>query len=291
MKPKSDPSTDSNTVEFKAPPVFILGCVRSGTTMLRNILRMHPNLASPEETHFFRWAEPFGTDAFARIVASNPVLKRHREIDGITEQEFRHLLEESRSRADLYHKYMTLFVQRRKPGATRWFDKTPQNVYGAAMIAASMPRVRFVHIVRNPINVVASLRIGRVMKVGQLVGACNYWNEAVDSVMVIKRAYPGRVHELRYEEFVNDPMAHLETLLRFIEEPFQADWFKDVQTSEVDHTGAGVLGPDDIGRIQRICAAGRKRYGYDDVPIADLPPKIAPPAPQAAEPAAAAKAH
>ena len=93
MKAKSDPSSEPNTVEFKAPPVFILGCVRSGTTMLRNILRMHPHLASPEETHFFRWPEPFGTDAFARIVSSNPVLKRHREIDGITEQEFRQLLE------------------------------------------------------------------------------------------------------------------------------------------------------------------------------------------------------
>ncbi len=232
--------------------------------MLRNILRMHPSLASPEETHFFRWAEPFGTEAYTRVITSNPVLKKHREIDGITEEEFRDLVNNSRSRGELYHKYMTLFVQRRKPKATRWFDKTPQNVYGAAMIAASMPRVRFVHIVRNPLNVVASLRIGKVMKVERLVGACNYWNEAVDTVMVVKRAYPGRVHELRYEDFVNDPKVHLESLLRFIDEPYEAQWFDAVSTSEVDHTEEGVLSQEDMGRVSRMCAMGRKRYGYAD---------------------------
>ena len=56
------------------PPFFILGCVRSGTTMLRNALRLHPNLASPEETHFYRWGEPFGSVALNRMLANNPVL-------------------------------------------------------------------------------------------------------------------------------------------------------------------------------------------------------------------------
>eukprot|EP01036_Dinobryon_divergens_P003055 gene3055-4019_t len=127
--------TDSKTAK-RPPPFFVVGCVRSGTTMLRDALRMHPNLACPEETHFFRWADPFGTDGLNRVLSNNAVLKKHREIDGVTEEEFKAMLGESTSRADLYERYMALYMQRKKPAATHWFDKTPQNIYGA-MLAAS----------------------------------------------------------------------------------------------------------------------------------------------------------
>ncbi len=232
--------------------------------MLRNILRLHPNLASPEETHFYRWAEPFGTEAYIRVVTSNPVLKRHREIDGITEEEFRGMVTSAKSRDELYYKYMRLFVQRRKPTANRWFDKTPQNIYGAALAAGKMQRAKFVHIVRDPINVVASLRIGKVMKVERLIGACNYWNEAADMITVLRKAYPGRVHEMIYEKFVRDPQSHLRDLLAFVDEPYEKDWFDQFNTIEVDHREEGVLSAEEIARVRTHCATGMKRYGYVD---------------------------
>src|SRR5262245_1158574 len=94
--------------EERSGPFFVLGCVRSGTTMLRDVLRLHPNLAAFEETHLFRWAEPFGTDAYARGVTTNPVLKKHCEIDGIMEEEFATMLRQATLRADLYNRYMKL---------------------------------------------------------------------------------------------------------------------------------------------------------------------------------------
>lgn len=247
-------------------PFFILGCVRSGTTMLRDVLRRHPNLAAPEETHFFRWAEPFGSEVYTRSLLNNPVLKRHRDMDGITEAEFEKMLADAASRADLYRAYMALYIQRKKPGARRWFDKTPQNVYGAAMIAASMPRARFIHIVRDPVNVVASLRIGRVMKVDRLIGAVNYWREAIDTMGVLKRAYPGRVHELRYEDLVRDPQPHIQAILEFLGESWNADWFADFAFRESDHAEEQVLSEAEVQRIQRLCVTGRRRHGYEARP-------------------------
>ena len=164
-------------VSFESP-FFIVGCVRSGTTMLRNLLRHHPNLACPEETHFYRIAEPFGTKAFLWWVTKNQTLVHHRKIDQVSESEFAELLARSTSRADLYGRYMTTFVKRHKPAARRWFDKTPQNVFGVAIAASEIPDARFVHIVRDPVNVVSSLRIGKVIKVDELEGACSYWNES-----------------------------------------------------------------------------------------------------------------
>jgi hypothetical protein len=33
-------------------PIFIVGCPRSGTGILRDLLRSHPNLTFPGESHF-----------------------------------------------------------------------------------------------------------------------------------------------------------------------------------------------------------------------------------------------
>ncbi len=258
-KPAKGPKADDANAPF-----FVLGCVRSGTTMLRDVLRLHPNLAAPEETHFFRWAEPFGSEQFNRTLMGNPVLKRHRGIDGIGEEEFAAMLKASTSRADLCQRYMGLFIQRRKPDAGRWFDKTPQNVYGATMIAMSIPRTRFVHIVRNPVNVVSSLRIGKVMKVESLVAAINYWREATDTMSVMKRAFPGRVHEFRYEDFVRDTPTHLKQLLEFLGEPYEPAWFQDFRIAESDHSDQGVLSDAEVQKVLKLTAPGRKRYGYTD---------------------------
>ncbi len=40
-------------------PIFIVGCSRSGTSLLRNLLRAHPHLTFPGESHFipvfYKW--------------------------------------------------------------------------------------------------------------------------------------------------------------------------------------------------------------------------------------------
>jgi len=172
------------------------------------------------------------------------------------------MLTASNSRADLYFRYMKLFVERRKPTAQRWFDKTPQNVYGAPMIAASIPNARFVHIVRDPVNVVASLRIGKVMKIERLTGAVNYWREAIDIMGVMNRAWPRRVHELLYEDFMRDPQTELRELLAFLGEPYDPAWFQDFRANESSHAESGVLKPEEIALVERLALVGRRRYGY-----------------------------
>lgn len=243
-------------------PFFMIGCVRSGTTMLRDVLRLHPNLACPEETHFLRWGEPFGTEGLSRALSNNAVLKKHREIDGITEDEFRKILDKATSRGDLYQRYMALYIQRKKPTATRWFDKTPQNVYGAMLAATTIPNARFVHIVRNPVNVVSSLRIGKIVKVDNLVGAANYWNEAVSIMRGLRRAYPGRVYQLRYEDFTADPLQQIEALLKFLGEPFEPSHFASLRIRESDHSDEGILTPEELARVETLCQVGMRRFGY-----------------------------
>jgi hypothetical protein len=243
-------------------PFFILGCVRSGTTMLRDVLRRHPNFACPEETHFLRWGEPFGTEGLGKQIIRNPVLREHRTLDGISEEEFSSLYWGSQSKADLYQRYMARFIKHNKPNAHRWFDKTPQNVYGALLVAAAIPDAKFVHIVRNPLNVAASLRIGKVMRIPWGVAAANYWLEAIQIIAGLKKAYPDRVHELKYESFAQDASAAIHDLMRFLDEPYESADFCDLPIREVDHLRDGGLSAKARDEVIRVCGNEMRRYGY-----------------------------
>jgi hypothetical protein len=161
-------------------PLFLVGCVRSGTTLTRDLLRRVPGLLCPEETHFLRWAEPFRTPASMPPHRENAVLRRHRAIDGVPEEVFARLLETSRSKAELQRGYIAAFARTKGVSQPyRWADKTPQNIYGAPLILSEFPEARLCHIVRNPLNVVASMLLGRQVAVPDLHGAINYWCEAV----------------------------------------------------------------------------------------------------------------
>jgi Sulfotransferase domain. len=245
------------------PPFFIVGCVRSGTTLLRDVLRSHPNLVSPEETHFFRWSEPFGIPQSLKMLSgSNSVLKKHREMDRVSEAEFNNILERSVSRGDLQRKYMQKYLVNNNLEDKRWFDKTPQNVYGAALIADEFPGAKFIHIVRNPVDVVSSLRIGKVVKIENLVGACNYWNEAVTIVNALKKAYPHRVYEVNYEDFTGNFLPELEKMLAFLNEDFDPNWFEKFTTTPKEHDHSNLFKPEELVQIERLCKRWGHHYGY-----------------------------
>jgi hypothetical protein len=243
-------------------PFFLIGCVRSGTTFLRDVLRRHPNLAAPAETHFYRWADPFGTLSFKRRVQADTVLKRHRKIDGISEELFSTIMSASVSRADLYRRYMRNYRRINKPRAARWFDKTPQNVYGVTMILSEFPRSKLLHIVRNPLDVVASLKRGETMHVPQLVGACNYWREAVEIMQVISKSHPRRVYEVRYEDLTADLPAELSRLFEFLGEEYDPTDFSGVPVTPAMHDHEQLFTPEERAKIARLCTRLAKPYGY-----------------------------
>ncbi len=140
-------------------PFFILGCVRSGTTLLRDILRTSTRLECPEETQYYRWGQPFGNNGFINHVLKPPLLQRHRKMDKVDEHLFEELMETSISRRNLQDRYMDAYLAGQSKEGVRWFDKSPQNVYGLPLLSHDYPSAKFVHIVRNPLNVVASLMI------------------------------------------------------------------------------------------------------------------------------------
>ena len=66
-------------------PFFIVGSPRSGTTILRNYIKSRTDLICPEETFYYRWTFPFGSNEYFNKLNS-PLQRKHREIDEIDEK-------------------------------------------------------------------------------------------------------------------------------------------------------------------------------------------------------------
>ena len=245
-------------------PLFIVGAVRSGTTLTRDLLRRVPNFICPEETHFFRWAEPFRTPHSFLPYKNNALLKKHRAIDGVEEPEFEQILKLSRTKAELQRRYVAAFAQAKGvTGPYRWFDKTPQNIYGAPLIAQQMPRARFLVLVRNPLNVVASMKLGRQVKVSDLFGACNYWLEAADIATTLMAAYPDRVLCVRYEDLVADVPSVMGAILAHVGLDVPPALFSHRDAHAERNLWHDALNCAEAKAVRDHCHDRAKAFGYD----------------------------
>ncbi len=242
-------------------PFFILGCVRSGTTMLRDLLRRHPRLECPEETHFFRWAEPYGSPNYVAKYRQK-LLQKHRELDGVSEFDFYLGLKIAKSRREFSDGYGVTYLDKVQNPNGRWFDKTPQNVYGILLLSAAYPEAKFVHIYRNPFNVVTSLLEGKVMPKHGLIGGISYWNESMMIIGEFKKLYPDRILEIRYEDLTNDPMPHIRNLLDFVgEDPGLIEDLSHLTHPEKNKYKQ-MLTDEDLVIIRDMTEPYFSRYGY-----------------------------
>lgn len=253
-----------DTVDTTAErPLFMIGCVRSGTTLVRDLIKRHEAVICPEETHYFRWGEPFRTRGFERPLFSGQVLKAHRQRDGIAEERFRQLYDHSLTRGELLVRHVREMARQRDLADFRWFDKTPQNVYGLNLIAAEFPRAVYLHMVRNPLNVVASLKLGKVVKVEDIDGACNYWLEAVGLVRQFRRIHGERVLEVRYEDLTENVVGSLAEMFRLFDLPFDRRRYSSADARPEQNQYREELHAAEIDTVRRRCAETAAAYGYD----------------------------
>jgi len=239
---------------------FIVGAPRSGTTLLRDILKQVDHIYSPEETHFFRWSEPFKGNQFYYEYKKNIVLRKHRDIDGISEKEFEEILHSSNTKQELTVNYCQKVASEKD--SNFWFEKTPQNIYGLPLIATQSKSNKVIHIVRNPYDVIKSLLVGKVIKVNDFVGAVNYWYEAVCIVEAIKPFLGDRLLEIKYEDLISDPATEMRKVNKFMGVDFEYDLenIKNKTSNPYSY-----FDKTEITKISHICQKYMKHYGYFDI--------------------------
>ena len=287
-------------------PVFVIGCPRSGTTLLTLMLSSHSRIAIPPETRFllplFRRRREFGdlTQRRNRRRLARAVVRRRGT-------KFRHLgLDAAQVRKDIVTGPPTIGSALAAPyrryavdrGKARWGDKRPSYFRNVALIRALFPDAQVVHLVRDPRDCVGSLKRVRWWRHGT-VGAVATWVHAVDCARDAQRLLPGGAfHELRYEDLVAEPRAELQRLCDFLGEDFEdamlapqaeaarlparqrTGWHKetqgDVGTRRVG-AYAGVLDANEVALVEAVAGTRMRRYGYEltsGVPSALLPSRL-----------------
>lgn len=209
-----------------APPLFIVGCGRSGTTMLRLMLDSHPELAIPGESHFlpslaarFKAAGPdaaadpravaaavMRTDHWKRWDASAELVQRR--VGQVGAPTFAGAVE------------AVFMAYAEGHGKSRWGDKTPIYVLSIPLLAGIFPRARFVHVIRDGRDV-ASSYLSVPWGPRTIWQAARKWNRDVSAGRRAGAALgQDRYLEVRYEDLTADPHATLDRVCSFVELPF-----------------------------------------------------------------------
>ncbi|HEY7755229.1 MAG TPA: sulfotransferase [Actinomycetota bacterium] len=209
-----------------APPLFVVGCGRSGTTMLRLMLDSHPDLAVPWESHFIvamwkdrrRYRSASGVDAerMVRDIADSPMFGQWEVPDEVLRRRVEAL--ERPSFSDVIDAVFMSYADSRHK--RRWADKTPAYVRSIPLLARLFPGSRFVHVIRDGRDVALSY-LSVPWGPSDIWLAARRWEQDVSAGRRDGAKLPSsRYLEVRYEDVIRDPRAALERICAIADLPF-----------------------------------------------------------------------
>jgi len=212
-----------------AKRVFLVGCPRSGTTLLQSMLAAHPQIVSFPETHFMERVSP----KFAVMGLASPRRRdRRRLVQFLTEVGYPELERLIPRYAITLQRTISAFVDvldalTLTQYGDVWVEKTPNHLHYIDFIERHIPDARFIHMVRNGEDVVASLyevstRHPEIWGEPATLEACvTRW---IGDVEVTRRHIHKPHHRLvRYEELLEDAQSVLAQLCEFLGIPFSRD--------------------------------------------------------------------
>lgn len=150
--------------------IFVVGCPRSGTTLLQSLLAAHPEITSFPETQFFLhlWGEDLARTLTERLrVFFSEDLKR---------PEFLETMQSQQSVADRVAWFTSFLDELAAENSNNiWLEKTPQHLFFIEDILRYLPEARFIHITRQPLDAIASLYLATRMPSQQNHGWGGPW--------------------------------------------------------------------------------------------------------------------
>ena len=209
-------------------PIFVLGCPRSGTTLLQLMLHAHPRIAMPPETRFvittYEGRNGFGDlrQEDSRRALADSIVRDPGTLFGDLGLDADEVAGEIiQGPPTLGSAIGIVFgAYARKFGKPRWGDKRPGYYQYVPALARMFPDAQFVHLIRDGRDCVASLLRMPWFRQDIYAAVCT-WIEAIDSGRRAARSLPaGTYYELRYEDLVADPAGQLARLCDFLGEDY-----------------------------------------------------------------------
>jgi hypothetical protein len=227
-----------------APPLFVLGVRRSGTTLLRVMLDRHSKLAIPDESYFIpqfadRHRSPIDLAAFLDDLRRVPTLREWDLDIGDVETRLAPGMTVGEAIAAVYLTYAARF------GKPRWGDKTPMYMQYLPTLDRLFPDALYVHLVRDGRDAAVSflqMPEGIVTRTWahpeDAAGFACQWRSEVIAARALGRRVGGRYLEVRYEQLVAEPEPELERISIHARLPFEKsmlDYTTGVDVSAKPH--------------------------------------------------------
>jgi hypothetical protein len=269
-------------------PVFLVGCPRSGTTLLQRLLDSHPFVAIAPETHFVRrfWIPRVKYGALADETCFRRLVD-----DVVGMPEFADMkLDPARFHAAAGHGERTVpalfdlllrsFGDRRRARIVG--EKTPNHLLYMPILESFFPGARFVHIIRDPRAVVSSWRTVP-WSTGTLGGDAAVWRRYLRTAWK-QPPSRGKLHVMRYEALTSDPEHELRRVCDFLGIPFDPSMLsfhqREAETIDFEREpwkrGTALpiqgrahdkwrraLSPGEVEAIEQVCWAEMVRLGYE----------------------------
>jgi hypothetical protein len=182
-------------------PIFIIGCPRSGTTLVRVILDSHPHICCGPEMHVISALE----SCQKQITSKWKQLKPY----GVSKDEF------NKKISEIYTVFLNRYVEEKKK--KRWAEKTPENIFYVSFIDTLFPNCQFINVLRDGRDVVTSFK-KRWGKAAIITGI-KQWNKSAELTCSYRKQFSSdRYFEVKYENLVQRPEEETKKMMGFLGE-------------------------------------------------------------------------
>jgi hypothetical protein len=223
--------------------VFVVGCPRSGTTLLYHMLLSAGGFAVYRaESNVFNLLAPRFGDLGVRRNRQKLLdvwLRSYMFIaSGLGAEEIEaKILDECRSSGDFFRIVMEQIACQQN--VDRWADCTPEHVLYAEAIQAAFPGAAVIHIIRDGRDVALSLaKLGWIQPIlphgnGTLIASALYWEWIVRKGRATGARIAPYYTEVRFEELIREPQRVLAELGRFIDHDLDYDRIRRVAIGSI----------------------------------------------------------
>ena len=235
-------------INTKTSPVFIVGCDRSGTTLLGMMLNQSPMLHITPETKFLMalkdnqelygdFQEAYQRYFFIRDLQTNKATAKTFtfQVLGLNIAEAETILKQA-APTNFYGASQAIFkASAAEKNKQRWGDKTPHQVRDIATLARAFPDAQFVHIIRDGRDVAMSIRKAGWLK-GNMLAIAEYWQKQVSAGISAGRNLhdsQARYYEVYYEQLLQQPEATLKDLCSWLDleyTPQMLEYYRDASS-------------------------------------------------------------